>query len=382
MTSTTAFGVMKAKQPVEELVVERRPLTDYDVLVKILYCGVCRSDQHHVDNDWHDVKSWPLIPGHEIIGVVEDIGQKVTLVKIGQHVCVGNMTDSCQACNSCAEFREQYCENNGPTWTYNGRERLVNNKRTLKPLGEMTYGGYSGRIVSQEKFVFILPKGLDLAKSAPLLCAGITMWYPLREFNMGPGKKVAIAAIGGLGALGLKFAKALGCDVYGLTTTPWKLKNKDAKMILMDDDFKDAITAKVKYNMEKPLTEREKELLKHKHLKLLHTFDLMINTIPISHDPTPYIHLVKPGGGKMHIVGNMNKFPNLKGMDFVFHGKHITSSNVGGTRDTKEMLKFCAKHNIGSEIEIIKPDYINTAMQRMVDKDVKYRFVMDLTDIN
>ncbi len=380
---TTAFGVIQENDFLEKVVVTRRVLTDFDVLVKILYCGVCHSDKHHIDNDWDD-SVYPLVPGHEIVGVVENIGSKVTNVIIGDHVAIGNMTDSCQLCTNCILSKEQYCLNGGPTWTYNSKERINENGRSLRPSGKPTYGGYSGRIVSQEKFVFKLPDSLDLAKSAPLLCAGITMYHPLKKWNIGKNHTVGIAGIGGLGHLGIKFAKALGAKVIALTTTKDKLKDcislgaDDA--ILMSKDFMNYINIKHKVDSQMPINEEEAILFYQSNYEksvYMNQFDFIIDTIPVTHDITAYLNLLKPESN-LHIVGNMNYF-HLKGIDFVFSGKNITSSNVGGLYDTREMLNFCSEKNIQANIKLIKPSQINEAICQMVNKNIRYRFVLDLT---
>lgn len=397
MTEVSAYGVTKAKELLKPLTVQRRDLTPFDVLIKILYCGICHSDKHHIYNDWNDIITWSLgkslVPGHEIIGIVEDIGDNVTTLKIGEHVAVGNMVDSCQHCINCSKSKEQYCLNGGPTWVYNSKERVNRDgSRTLRPEGDITYGGYSSKIVAQEKFVFKLPDGLNLAKSAPLLCAGITMYYPLKTHKIGKGFVVGIAGIGGLGHLGIKFAKALGAQVIALTTTEWKLDDSldlgADDSILMDNDFINYVNIKHKILSNMPITETEAKLFDNLSYdqdivlksEYMGKFDIIINTIPVSHDITPYLNLLKPGEGKLHIVGNMNNYPGLKGMSFVFPGKDITSSNVGGTCDTKEMLQFCANNKIEADIELIKITSVNDAIDKIVNKDVRYRFVIDLTN--
>ena len=392
----SAYGVTKAKELLRPLIIERRELTEFDVLVDILYCGVCHSDKHHIYNDWNDsdFSEDGLIPGHEVIGLVSDIGDGVSKFEIGDAVAIGNMTDSCQHCEKCKKKDEQYCLNGGPTWTYNSKERLTENGgRSLKPQGQKTYGGYSTKIVAQEGFVFKLPDNLDLARSAPLLCAGITMFYPLKKFKIGKGFIVGIAGVGGLGHLGIKFAKALGADVVALTTTDWKVEDSlnlgADDSILMSKNFIDYINIKHKIESTMPITEAESilynKLSKYPEIvlksKYLGKFDLIINTIPVAHDVTSYLHLLKPGGSKLHIVGNMNEFPNLKGLNFVFGGKQITSSNVGGTYDTKEMLQFCSDNNIQANIELIDIKATNDAIKLVVNKEARYRFVIDMSTL-
>ena len=384
---TTAFGVTKEKDPIGAMELIRRELTPLDVLVKILYCGICHSDKHHLDNDWDDSK-YPMVPGHEIIGRVLAIGSDVTTLVIGDEVAIGNLTDSCKYCLRCDQGEEQYCLNDGPTWVYNGRERLApNGGRFVKPEGDRTFGGYSGKIVAQEKFVLKLPAGLDLAASAPLLCAGITVLYPLKRWQIGKGHKVGIAGIGGLGHLAVKFAKVFGAEVVALTTSQWKLGDAarlgaDAA-VLIDQEFKDGLNALDKLKDEKPLTTAEQQALvgRRAELKYAGYFDFILCTIPVAHDPTPYLQMLSSGQSLLHVVGNMNEFPGLKGMKFVFGGKNITSSNVGGIRDTKEMLGLCALHGIQADISLVRPEEIDAAMVKVVDKEARYRYVIDLTNV-
>lgn len=379
------FGVNQAGDDIQSFVLNRRDLTEYDVLVKILYCGVCHSDKHHIYNDWGD-SHFPLIPGHEIIGIVEDVGIKVSKVVIGDRAAIGNMVDSCMHCAKCQKGDEQYCLNGGPTWTYNSRERVTKQGRTLRPEGERTFGGYSTKIVSNEDFVLKLPVNLDLAASAPLLCAGITMFYPLKHFRIGKGHKVGIAGIGGLGHLGIKFAKALNADVVALTTSQWKLADSlqlgADDSLLINEDYKDLLMALDKIDLEKPLTERDQLLLQSNLNKEYRGFfDIIISTIPVSHDVTPYLQLLKPGSGKLHIVGNLNTFPDLKNFNFVFFGKDITSSNVGGIPDTKELLQFCSNNQIVADVQLIKIEQLKEALTMIVNKHVRYRYVLDFTQL-
>ncbi len=387
---TGGYAATAAGEELKLYNISRRKLTPKDVLVKILYSGICRSDQHHIDNDWGDSK-YPLVPGHEIVGEVLQIGNAVTQVKVGDKVAIGNMTDSCQHCISCAKSAEQYCVNGGPTWTYNGRERVLDNgKRTLRPEGDRTFGGYSGKIVAQEKFVLKVPEELhnNLAGCAPLLCAGITMYYPLKEWKIGKEHRVGIAGIGGLGHLGLQFSKAVKAETVGITRTENKMNDikrfgaDDA--LLMDDNFMTALEAMDKIDMEKELTETERKALISQKDKLQYRgyFDLIICTIPVAHDPTPYLRLLKNGTGKLHVVGNMNDFPNLKGINFVFKGQHITSSNVGGLYDTKEMLQFCVDNGIIADVELISHENVNLAIDNLIANKVRYRYVMDMTTLN
>ena len=289
------------------------------------------------------------------------VGDQVTRFKRGDRVVIGNMTDSCQHCESCQEGHEQYCLNE-PTWTYNSRERVrPDGSRSLKPTGDVTYGGYSTYIVAQDKFVLPLPDEIPMSVAAPLLCAGITTFSPLKQHKIGKGHLVGIAGIGGLGHLGIQFAKSLGATVVALTTSKWKIpvcfKRLGADDVIYTPDA------------------GERKLYKNK-------FDFILSTIPVSHDVKPYLDLLKPGKGKYHVVGDMNKFPDLKGIDFVFKGRELTSSNVGGIPDTQEMLLHCAKHKIFPIVQMVPIASINEAMKMIQKKNVKFRFVVPATSWN
>ena len=359
-----ALAVGAEAQPLSLTALTRRPLLGNDVFVQILYCGVCHSDWHHLQNDWGD-SLYPMVPGHEIAGVVAEVGPLVSKVKVGQAVAIGNMVDSCRHCASCQRGEEQYCLNDGPSWTYNSFERVDPAKglqRSLKPTGPPTFGGYSTGIVCHEDFVLRVPDAIanDLSRVAPLLCAGITMYDPLKRYQIGKGHKVGIAGIGGLGHLGIKFAKAVGAEVVALTQTPWKLM--DAISLGADD-------AILVTNPDSAGLAKYKDKL-----------DFIIDTIPDPHNPNLYLGLLKPGRGKLHVVGNMEEFPGLRGYKFVFYGRDITSTNVGGSPTTQEMLDFCGEHRILADVQTIHPTQINEAMQAMIDNKVRYRFVIDWTN--
>lgn len=361
--NVTALGVRAEAEPLNLIPLERRPLLGHDVLVQILYCGVCHSDWHHIRNDWGD-SLYPMVPGHEIAGVVTEVGPLVSKVKVGQAVAVGNMVDSCRHCANCQRGEEQYCLNDGPSWTYNSFERVdpsKGNQRSLKPTGPPTFGGYSTGIVCHEDFVLIVPDTIagELHRVAPLLCAGITMYDPLKRYQIGRGHKVGIAGIGGLGHLGIKFAKAVGAEVIALTRTEWK--RADAMRLGADD-------AVLIDGQDSPGLAKYKDKL-----------DFIIDTIPDPHNPNLYLGLLKPGHGKLHVVGNMEEFPGLRGYKFVFYGRDITSTNVGGIPTTQEMLDFCAQHRILAEVQTIQPNQANEAMQAMIANQVRYRFVIDWT---
>lgn len=352
----SAYGVKQASDEVEYMVIRRKSYQPCDVLIKILYCGVCHSDLHHIRNDWGD-SMYPLVPGHEIVGEVKSVGPKVTKFKIGDKVAVGNVIDSCLQCENCQKDQDQYCANGGPTWTYNGRVRFADGHRTVLPEGEVTYGGYSTHIICCEKFVLRAPVNLDLASAAPFMCAGITMYTPLKMHRLGRGHVVGIAGIGGLGHLGVKLAKARGCTVIALTTSEWKVNDAIGRLgaddaILMTDENK----------------------LKNYEGKL----DFIISTIPVAHDVDPYLQLLKKGEGRYHVVGNMNNFPGLIGFDFVFYGKEIHGSNTGGIADTQELIDFCDRNRIYADVEVIRFSQVPEKMKKMENKEVKYRYVVDV----
>lgn len=327
---------------------ERRDQRANDVVIDILYCGVCHSDIHTVRNDWGGA-AYPIVPGHEIIGKVTSVGLAVTRFKVGDRVGVGCMVDSCQHCKSCGKGLEQYCEE-GSTFTYNSVDR-----HDQAP----TYGGYSDKIVVSDKFVLKVPDGLDLTGAAPLLCAGITMWSPLRHWKVGSGSKVAIVGLGGLGHMGLKLAKALGAEVTLFTRSPGKEQDArrlgaDHIVLSMDNDHMAAVKGK---------------------------FDLIIDTVPYIHDVNPYLPTLATDG-TLVLVGYLGALdPFLNSVPMILGRKSVAGSLIGGIAETQEMLDFCGKHGITSDIEMIKIQDINTAYERMLKSDVKYRFVIDMASL-
>ncbi len=333
----------------------RRALNYTDVRIRITHCGVYHSDKHHRDNDWGDTV-YPVVPGHEIVGFVTEVGPGVTKYQVGAAVGVGNMVDSCRVCVACEKGTQQYCRNGGPSWVYGSRERMVEGKHTLKPIGDPTYGGYSGEIVVEQDFVLQLPNADHMAQFAPILCAGITGYTPIKKHKVGPGMKFAIAGLGGLGHFACMLGAALGAEVTVLTTTPWKVQ--DAKRL----------------GATHALLVTDKDQL----VPFKDYFDLIYSTIPVPHDEKTYIDLLQPGGGTYHVVGNMNEFTRVVGRDLVFHGKTIDSSNVGGLADTQELLNLVAKHNIYPEVELIDMAQVNEAMLAMVASKVHYRYVIDM----
>jgi uncharacterized zinc-type alcohol dehydrogenase-like protein len=327
---------------------ERRDPRPDDVVVEILYCGVCHSDLHMVRNDW-GWSFYPLVPGHEVIGRVISVGADVTRFRPGDAVGIGCMVDSCQQCAPCAQGLEQYCEQ-GHTLTYGSYDR-----HDHRP----TYGGYSERIVASEKFVLKVPKGLDLAGAAPLLCAGITLWSPLRHWQVGPGRRVAIIGLGGLGHMGIKLAKALGAEVTIFTRSPGKAEDArrlGAEHLVLSTDEAQMAAAKGR-------------------------FDLIIDTVPYVHDVNSYLSTLTLDGSLVLVgyVGGLE--PILSTVPLILGRKSVAGSVIGGIAETQELLDFCGKHGITSDIEVIRMQEINTAYERMRKSDVKYRFVIDLASL-
>jgi alcohol dehydrogenase (NADP+) len=333
-----AFGTTTADAPLEQMNIERRVATAKDIEIEILYCGVCHSDLHTARNDWGGTL-YPAVPGHEIVGKVTKAGSEVTKLKVGDYAAVGCMVDSCGECDSCKHDLEQYCFN-GLTGTYNGKDKY---------LGGHTFGGYSEKIVVDEHFVLKVPSNLDLAAAAPLLCAGVTTWSPLRHWNVGKGSKVAVVGLGGLGHMAIKLAKALGADVTLLSRTPDKKKDAlelgaDAVIISTNKDQMNSVKGK---------------------------FDLIIDTVPYIHDINPYVSTLNING-TLVLVGYLGGLePFLNTVPMVLGRKSVAGSVIGGIAETQELLDFCGEHNIVSEIEIIKMQDINEAYERMLKSDVR-----------
>jgi len=347
MSEVKAFAAKKESGDLSQIEIKRRDTTDDDVAIDIVYCGVCHSDIHTVQNDWGGTK-YPVVPGHEIIGRVTSVGKNVSNFKEGQLVGVGCMVDSCQTCEACKDNLEQYCED-GATMTYNGED---------EHLGGHTFGGYSETIVVDKKFVLSIPENLDEKAVAPLLCAGITTYSPLRQWNVKKGDKVGVIGLGGLGHMGIKFAHALGAHVVMITTSPSKAE--DAKKLGADEIL---------------ISKNEDELEKHAN-----SFDFLLNTIPVGHDTNPYINLLKRDA-TMVLVGAIEPLDPIHGGGLVLKRKRIAGSLIGGIKETQEMLDFCGEHNIVSDIEMIDISNINEAYERVKDSDVKYRFVIDMESL-
>lgn len=326
---------------------ERRALRSNDVSMEILYCGVCHSDLHTVRNDW-GWSYYPIVPGHEIVGRVLDVGPDVTRYKVGDHVAVGCMVDSCMECDQCHHGEEQLCRE-GNTGTYAGQDRIT---------GENTQGGYSKHLVVREEFCLRVPEGLDLAKAAPLLCAGITTYSPLRTWNVGPGSRVAVIGLGGLGHMAVKLAVGLGADVTVLSRS----MAKEADALALGAD--------------RLLASSDAEAM----AQSANGFDLIIDTIPVKHDVNPYLPLLDVDG-TLVLVGQVGPLHELTTVPLLLGRRRIAGSPIGGIRETQEMLDFCAKKNILPDCEMIRMDQINEAFERMEKADVRYRFVIDMASL-
>lgn len=344
--AVAAWGATAPDAALAPMPIERRELRADDVAIDILYCGVCHSDLHTVRNDWGRTR-YPIVPGHEIVGRVSAIGSAVDGFAIGDAVAVGCLVDACLECPNCAEHQEQYCP--GSVGTYNGRDRHD---------GSQTQGGYSKRVIVRDKFVLRVPDALDLSKAAPLLCAGITTWSPLRHWGVGPGKRVAVAGLGGLGHMGVKFAAALGAEVTMITTSPSKA-----------DDARSLGASHV-------LIATDKEAMK----AATGRFDFILDTIPVAHEYQNYLRLLKTSG-HLVIVGAVDQMPGFHSGLLLGGRKSVAGSAIGGIKETQEMLDFCAEHGILPETETIAMADINTAYERMEKSDVKYRFVIDMATL-
>ena len=344
---TAAYAAQSADSDLGPIEIQRRQLGENDVHIDIEYCGVCHSDIHTAHNDWGGTV-YPVVPGHEIIGRVKAVGSKVSNFKEGQLVGVGCMVDSCQTCSACDDDLEQYCEN-GAVMT-DGSEDPI--------LGDPTHGGYSDQIVVDQKFVLNVSEKLDTKAVAPLLCAGITTYSPLRQWNVKKGDKVGVVGLGGLGHMGVKIAKAMGAEVVMITTSPEK--GSDAKRL----------------GASEVLVSKDEDAMKQQ----AGSFDFILNTVPVSHDLNPYVNLLKRDA-TMVIVGALTPLPELSGVGLILGRKRIAGSLIGGIAETQEMLDFCAEHDIVSDVEMIDMQDINTAYKRVMDSDVKYRFVIDMKSL-
>ncbi|UYU33617.1 NAD(P)-dependent alcohol dehydrogenase [Siccibacter colletis] len=346
MSQAKGYAAFAATTPLGPFSFERREAREDDVVIDIKYCGVCHSDIHMVRNEWGGA-TYPMVPGHEIVGIVKSVGAKVTKFKPGDKVGIGCFVDSCTTCGHRDEDIEQYLP--GLVMTYNSPE-----VGTDKP----TYGGYSDHIVVKEGYVLRVPDNLELNATAPLLCAGITLWSPLKRWNAGPGKKVAIVGMGGLGHMGVKLGHALGAEITVLSQS---LSKKEDGLRLGADHYyatKDAETFE----------------------KLQNHFDLIICTVSANIDWNAYLQLLKPDGTFV-VLGIPEQQIPISAMPLVSARRTISGSMIGSIKETQEMLDFCGEHNIVSEIEMINIDQINEAYERVLKSDVRYRFVIDMASL-
>ncbi|MEI2783718.1 MAG: NAD(P)-dependent alcohol dehydrogenase [Candidatus Competibacter sp.] len=348
MIQTHGYAAQNAASALAPFTFERREPGPHDVQIEILYCGICHSDLHQARNDWSN-SLYPMVPGHEIVGRVAKVGPQVTKLKVGDHAGVGCMVDSCRHCSACEDGLEQYCEE-GATWTYNGKERTGD---------RLTFGGYSERIVVDERFVIRVPDGLDLKAVAPLFCAGITTYSPLRHWGVGEGQKVGVIGLGGLGHMGVKFAKAFGAKVVMITTSPGKAA--DALRLGADEVLLSTDRAAM--------------------AKQAGSFHFLLDTVPNGHDLNPYAALLKRDG-TLVLVGVLTALePALRGISLIGGRRRVAGSAIGGIAETQEMIDFCAVHGIVSDVEMVPIQAVNEAYERMLKNDVKYRFVIDMASL-
>ncbi len=348
MIQARAYGAQSPSSGLAPLSIERRQPRPDDVAIEILYCGICHTDLHFVHNDW-GMTEYPIVPGHEIIGRVTAVGDQVTNFSVGDTVGVGCMVDSCRSCSACEHGLEQYCRN-GMVVTYNGRDRHD---------GSLTFGGYSESIVVSERFVVRVPEALDPAAAAPLLCAGITTYSPLRHYGVKPGHKVGVVGMGGLGHMGIKFANALGAEVTVFTRSRSKAEEARRQgahqvVISTDDEQMNAMQGQL---------------------------DFVLDTVPVQHDLNPYIATLTYDG--IHImVGLLEPIePPVNGGALVLERKVLAGSLIGGMPETQEVLDFCAEHGIACDVEMLDIRNINQAYERVANGDVKYRFVIDMATL-
>ncbi|MDZ7631616.1 MAG: NAD(P)-dependent alcohol dehydrogenase [Gemmatimonadaceae bacterium] len=343
MIASRGYAAVTAKAPLAPFAFERRTPGPTDVQIEIAYCGVCHSDLHQVRDEWGGA-IFPMVPGHEIVGTVTAVGSKVTKFKVGDRAGVGCMVESCRTCANCVDGEEQYCTT-GATFTYNSRDTN----------GQPTHGGYANNIVVDEAFTLTIPPGLDLAGVAPLLCAGITTYSPLRHWKVQAGQKVGVVGLGGLGHMALKFAKAFGAHVVQFTTSKGKIE--DAMRLGADD----------------VVLSNDAEAMK-RHAG---SFDFILDTVSAPHDIMAFLGLLKRDG-TMTLVGVPDAPPVVHPFLLIGGRRSLAGSLIGGIAETQEMLDFCGTHGITADVEVIAMETINAAYERMLKGDVKYRFVIDL----
>ncbi|MBX7430635.1 NAD(P)-dependent alcohol dehydrogenase [Mycobacterium sp. Y57] len=347
MSTVSAYAATSATDPLTPATITRRELGPHDVALDIHFAGICHSDIHTVRGEWGQVE-YPMVPGHEIAGVVTGVGSEVTLFQVGDRAGVGCFVDSCRECENCLAGEEQYCDNPGMIGTYNGVGRD----------GQPTQGGYSGAIVVDENYVLRIPDGIGLDAAAPLLCAGITTYSPLRHWHAGPGTKVAVIGLGGLGHLGVKLAAAMGAEVTVLSQS---LKKMEDGLRLGATDYR-ATSDRTTFK------------------DLAGKFDLILNTVSANLDLEQYLKLLTLDGTLVEL--GMPEHPmSVPAGALIFGRRRIAGSLIGGIAETQEMLEFCAEHGVAPEIEVIEPDYINEAYARVLASDVRYRFVIDTASL-
>ena len=346
-TKIQAYAAQSATAALAPLGVLRREPGDLDVEMEILFCGVCHSDLHQARNEWHNTV-YPCVPGHEIVGRVTRVGQKVTKFKPGDLSAVGCMVDSCGTCENCKSGLEQYCLS-FPTFTYNGED---------KHLGGHTFGGYSTSIVVKESFVLRVPAGMDPAATAPLLCAGITTYSPLRHWKVGPGQKVGIVGLGGLGHMGVKLARAMGAHVVLFTTSPGKVADG------------------LRLGAHEVVLSKDPDAMK-KHQG---SFHFILDAVSAQHDINAYLSLLKLDG-TLVLVGAPEQPLPVAAFNLILPRRSFAGSGIGGIAETQEMLDFCAAHGIVSDIELIPMQNVNEAWERLLKQDVRYRFVIDMASL-
>lgn len=344
--SINAYGAESAVSPVHSLTVSRRAVSEFDVEIEILYCGICHSDLHAVHNDWGGTV-YPIVPGHEIVGRVTKIGEGVTKFNIGDLAGVGCIVDSCRECDHCHDGNEQFC-NKGWTVVFNSKDRKH---------GGITYGGFSESIVVDENYVVHVPETLNLASAAPILCAGITVYSPLKHWKAGTGKNIGIIGLGGLGHMAIKIAKAMGANVTVFTTS--QTKADDATRLGADNVVLSSDAVQMKKCPKQ---------------------DMILDTVSAKHDVNTYLNLLKVDGSLV-LVGLPNQPLEVGAFNIVNGRKSFSGSNIGGIAETQEVLDFCAKHNITAEIELINAEQINEAFERLEKGEVKYRFVIDMASL-
>ncbi len=350
MYKVKAYGVTSPTSAIEALTIPRRDLLKNDIKISILYCGICHSDLHYARNEWSEFLPtiYPAVPGHEIIGRVSEVGIGVKEFRVGDTVGVGCLVDSDRSCANCREGLEQYCP--AFTLTYGTGDPHGTSPGTL--------GGYSQEIVVDENYVLRIPKNLNLAAAAPLLCAGITTYSPMKHWNAGPGKKVGVVGIGGLGHMGIKFAHALGAQTVVFTTSP----SKKADAVKLGAD-------------EVVISTDPRQMEKH-----VNTFDFILDCVAVKHDVNAYINLLKRDGN-LTVVGAPPEPMQVAGFGLIFGRRSLSGSAIGSLKETQEMLDFCGEHNITADVEVIGVDQINKAYERILKSDIKYRFTIDMSTL-